>query len=188
MEERQIYLNFPKPYSTMKKLNSCLHLLLLISLLAVFFLVGCDPIDEWEPAATQYTPIMMKRSDMESIIKLERSRDIHDPAKIYRYEQYLFISERYEGIHIIDNRNPAAPVNQGFIRIPGCVDIATKGNTLYADNATDLIALDISDPAAIRVVSRVENAFPVLLPPDLGTIPEAYQNRPEDMIIIEWRK
>ena len=172
----------------MKKLNPSLSLLLLTGLLSGFFLVGCDPIEEWEPAATQYTPIMMKRSDMQNIIKLERSRDIHDPAKIYRYGQYLFISKRYEGIHIIDNQNPAAPVNQGFIRIPGCVDIATKENILYADNATDLIAIDISDPAAIQVVSRVENAFPVLLPPDLGTIPEAYQNRPEDMIIIEWRK
>jgi len=34
------------------------------------------------------------------------------------------------------------------------------GNTLYADSYVDLLALDISNPAAITVLKRVENAIP----------------------------
>lgn len=151
-------------------------------------LSGC-PIGEPEPIFyTQYAPIMMKRTEMEKAVRLEAAREINDPAKIYVKDQYVFISETYEGIHIIDNTNPRIPLNQGFIRIPGCVDIAIKGTTLYADNATDLLAIDMADPENIQVVSRVRNTFPVLLPPDLGEIPAAYQNRPEDMVIVAWKK
>ena len=140
------------------------------------------------PPYTAYSPLMMERSAMEQAIAQQAPRDIQDPAKIYAYGTYLFISEKFQGVHVIDNANPARPVNQGFIRIPGCVDMAVRGTTLFADNATDLVGIDVLDPTNVREISRVRNAFPVLLPPDLGQIPDVYQNRAEDMIIIEWRK
>jgi hypothetical protein len=68
------------------------------------------------------------------------------------------------------------------------VDVAVKGTTLFADNATDLIGLDVTDPNSVREISRVRHAFPVLLPPDLGELPEVYRNRDENLIIVEWRK
>ena len=153
-------------------------------------LIGCPGFD-WEeppPPYTAYSPVMMERNVMEQAITPQAPRDIQDPAKIYAYGTYLFISEKFQGVHVIDNANPARPVNLGFIRIPGCVDLAVKGTTLFADNATDLIGIDVSDPTNVREISRVRDAFPVLLPPDLGQIPEVYENRAEDMIIIEWRK
>ena len=151
-------------------------------------LSSCPGWEEPEPIFTEYSPIMMKRSDMEAIISQQPPRDIQDPAKIYAYGNYLLISEKFQGIHIVDNENPSRPINLGFIRIPGCVDMAVKDATLFADNATDLVSIDVSDPTNVRMIGRVPNAFPVLLPPDLGQIPETYQNRPEDMIIVEWRK
>ncbi len=154
----------------------------------LLFFTACTGGDDIGPPLTEYVPVMMLRSDMEAAVLQQPSRELSDPAKIYAYGDYLLISEKFQGIHVINNRNPAQPVNIGFIRIPGCVDMAVRGTTLFADNATDLITLDVSDPTDIRLLSRVKNAFPVLLPPDLGVIPEAYQNRPEDMIIIEWRK
>ena len=153
-------------------------------------LSGCIEFG-WEeppPAYTAYSPVMMERAQMEQAIAQQAPRDIQDPAKIYAYSNYLFISEKFQGIHVIDNQHPARPVNKGFIRIPGCVDMAVKGTTLFADNATDLVGIDVSDPTHVREISRVRHAFPVLLPPDLGLVPEVYQNRSEDMIIIEWRK
>ena len=144
--------------------------------------------DDPPPPYTEYSPVMMKRAEMEQAIGPEAPRDIQDPAKIYAYGNYLFISEKFQGIHVIDNQNPARPINQGFIRIPGSVDMAVKDATLFADNATDLIGIDISDPANVREISRVRDAFPVLLPPDLGLLPEVYQNRDPDLVIVEWRK
>ncbi len=159
-------------------------------LLLVGTLGGCiDWVDEAPPPPyTAYAPVMMERSAMEQAVAQQAPRDIQDPAKIYAYGNYLLISEKFQGVHVIDNANPARPVNLGFIRIPGCVDMAVKGTTLFADNATDLVGIDVSDPTNVREISRVRNAFPVLLPPDLGQIPEVYENRAEDMIIIEWRK
>jgi hypothetical protein len=40
------------------------------------------------------------------------------------------------------------------------VDLAVKGNTLYADLYTDLITLDITNPRDVKMMSIVENVFP----------------------------
>jgi len=169
-------------------MTKLLNLSLLLLLSSCFY-----PTDDWDAPPppefyTEYSPIMMERSKMEQSIEQQPAREISDPAKIYAYNQYLFITEKFKGVHVIDNQNPGRPVNMGFIRIPGCVDVAVKGTTLFADNATDLIGLDVSDPNNVREISRVRHAFPVLLPPDLGELPEAYRNRDENLIIVEWRK
>jgi hypothetical protein len=166
----------------------------LLNFSLLFLLSGCFyPTDDGgDPPPpdfyTEYSPIMMERSQMEQSIEQQSAREISDPAKIYAYNQYLFITEKFKGVHVINNENPDRPVNIGFIRIPGCVDVAVKGTTLFADNATDLIGLDVTDPNSVREISRVRHAFPVLLPPDLGELPEVYRNRDENLIIVEWRK
>ncbi len=158
-------------------------------LIAMSLFLSACPGEFVEPVVfTSYEPVLMQREQMESSVRLEAGREINNPAKIYRKDGYLFISEKYKGIHIINNLDPKKPVNTGFIRIPGCVDVAMKGNILYADNATDLLAIDLSNLSQVAVVKRIKNAFPVLLPPDLGEIPTAYANRPEDMIIVGWKK
>ena len=60
---------------------------------------------------------------------------------------------------MIDNSNPSTPVIIAFIPIPGNVDIAVVDNILYADNYIDLVALDISNPTAPKVVHREGNIF-----------------------------
>ena len=37
-----------------------------------------------------------------------------------------------------------------------------KGNTLYVDNAIDLVALDISNPQSVQVTERIPGIFPEL--------------------------
>jgi hypothetical protein len=69
------------------------------------------------------------------------------------------LNERNEGVHIVDNTDPATPVNLGFIRIPGNTDLAMCDNYLFADSYVDVITLDLNDPANIQVVNRLENIF-----------------------------
>ena len=164
-----------------------------IGILILVLLGSCYFIDFGVPEPdpifyTEYTPIMLTRAQLESAVRWETKREINVPAKIYTKDHLIFISEQYEGIHVIDNRNRYSPVNTGFIRIPGCVDMAMKENILYADNATDLIALDLSDMQNIRVVKRIKNTFPELSPPDAGVLPDDYRNRSENLIIVGWEK
>ncbi len=81
------------------------------------------------------------------------------PGKIYIYGRYLFINEVSKGIHIVDNANPAAPIFINFINIPGNIDLAVNTNVLYADSYVDLLAFDISNPANINLVKRVDDVF-----------------------------
>ena len=41
----------------------------------------------------------------------------------------IFVSERYRGIHVIDNSDPESPQDIAFIRVPGNIDIAMKGES-----------------------------------------------------------
>ena len=61
---------------------------------------------------------------------------------------------------MINNVDPANPIKLAFIEVPGCIDIAMKGNTLYVDNAIDLVALDVSDPLSVQVTERIPAIFP----------------------------
>ena len=107
----------------------------------------------------QFDPIYLGEKDIRSDISTESSRELNDPGKIYAYEHYLFINEQGEGVHIIDNSDPANPVNLGFIAIPGNVDIAVKDGYMYADNYMDVITIDITDPTNSRLVCREENVY-----------------------------
>jgi hypothetical protein len=111
---------------------------------------------------TQFTPIFMAESDMRQDATIVGSKDLKEPGKIYFYNNYIFINELREGIHIIDNTEPSSPQNMGFIEIKGNVDIAVKDNILYADNFMDLLAIDITDPLAPVQLSRQQDVFPIL--------------------------
>lgn len=87
------------------------------------------------------------------------ARALRNPGKIYSYGQYLLINEIEEGVHLIDNTDPARPVNLSFIQITGNRDMAVKNHILYADNAVDLLAIDISNPLAPVLRKRLENVF-----------------------------
>lgn len=87
------------------------------------------------------------------------AKKINNPGKIYVYGDYLFISEKMQGIHIIDNSNPEFPQPVGFIQVPGNADMAVKENVLYVDNLKDLVAIDISDPTQTKEIKRIKNVF-----------------------------
>ena len=135
-------------------------------LLSGLLLSGCFSSDDSPPPpsvsfdGTGYKPVYISPEEV-SKITFVAGKALEDPGKIYLLEPYLFVNEKGRGIHIIDNTDATAPENIAFISIPGNYDMAAKGNWLYADNFSDLLAFDISDPKAVRLVKRIENAVPI---------------------------
>ena len=130
-------------------------------LASVIFLSGCKKEKSCSEIRTYtyYTPVYQTAAIVRANIKSDAARTIVNPGKIYIKGNYIFLNEMNKGIHVIDNSNPASPVNMSFISMPGNVDIAVKGNTMYADFYTELVVLDITEPLNVRVKKFVENIF-----------------------------
>ncbi len=90
---------------------------------------------------------------------MDQPRPIKALGKIYYKDQYLYLNEPGEGIHVIDNRNPSSPIQKAFITIPGNYSLAAKGNTLYANSYMDLVSFDISDPQNVTELNRLNDVF-----------------------------
>lgn len=130
-------------------------------LFALLLLSGCikDTVKRTY-SYTLYRPVYKTTAAVRANIKSNGAVVIQQPGKLFIKGSYIFLNEVDKGIHVIDNSNPAQPKNVAFIDIPGNVDIAVKGNILYADLYTDLIALDIADPEKATVTKIIENVFP----------------------------
>ena len=114
-------------------------------------------------------PIYKKVNEIRTDIRMEGPRELKAPGKIYFYNNFIFINEYREGVHIVNNSDPSNPQIVGFVAIPGNIDMAVNGNLMYADNYIDLLTIDISNPQAPQLVSRTENVFNSLaLDVDLG--------------------
>lgn len=111
---------------------------------------------------TIYTPVYETVAKLKENIKSGSPEDLENPGKIVILGKYIFCNEIEKGIHIIDNQNPASPKNIAFIKIPGNMDLAVKGNTLYADSYSDLVTLDVSNPLDVILKKYSENAFQFL--------------------------
>ena len=127
---------------------------------ASFVLQGClkDTVES-TLTYTIYTPVYKTMREARNDIMTSSPIQIQYPSKIYLKDNYIFVSEAYKGIHIIDNTNPASPQNIGYIDIPNNKDMAIKNNILYADMYSDLLAIDISNPKNAKLKKVTENVF-----------------------------
>jgi hypothetical protein len=132
-------------------------------LLVVLFLPSCLQ-DDIVRSYTYYRPVFKTTAEVRAEIRSSEPIALENPGKIYFKNGYVFLNELYRGVHIIDIRNTKQPRIVSFVKIPGCVDIAVRGNILYADMYTDLIALDISDPLDIKKTTIIEGVFPNRMP------------------------
>ena len=137
----------------MKKIFLLLTVIVLTS-------VSCEKNDEKEYADYLVaTPLMMSQTEFRSSVDILPPRPIDESGKIYAYKDYIFVNDKYRGIHVIDNSNPENPQKVSFIEIAGNVDISIKDDILYADSIMDLIIFDISDINNITIVKRLENVL-----------------------------
>jgi hypothetical protein len=128
-------------------------------LVTVFILQSCLK-DKITKTYSIFEPVYKAKSEVLAEIKSGSSASVTNPGKIFMYGNYIFLNEINKGVHIIDNSNPSSPTIKGFINIPGNVDIAVKGNILYADLFTDLVVVDISDPLNATLKKVVPKIFP----------------------------
>jgi hypothetical protein len=135
-------------------------LLFLITLLGLSVLLeGCADRCEVTHQYTYLEPVYTTIDEVRASIEVVSPQSIHSVGKIYFKDDIIFLNQPGEGIHIINNEDPAHPVQLSFLKIPGNFDIAIKGNTLYADSFVDLIAFNVSDLSNIQEVNRVEGVF-----------------------------
>jgi hypothetical protein len=134
--------------------------MLFIGLLPVL-LDGCGraaPAPQPTDRTNGYRAAYIAVADLQKVVVMA-PQPLRNPGKIYVKSGYLFINDQQRGVHIVDNRNPAKPIMLGFISIPGNSEIALKDSILYANNGPDLLAINLGNPANVRVVKRISNVF-----------------------------
>lgn len=152
----------------MKKI---LLVLMVISLASV----SCEKNDDKDYADYLIaTPLMMSQVEFRNSVDVLPPQAVNESGKIYAYKDYIFVNDKYRGIHVIDNSNPENAQKISFIEIAGNVDISIKDDILYADSIMDLIIFDISDITNITVVKRLENVL------------QSYLTWPVEADIFDW--
>lgn len=158
-------------------MKSLLSRLLIVTAVSVL-LTSCLK-DKITKTYAIYTPVYKTKAEVFSALKAGTPAAVSSPGKIFLYGNYIFLNEVDKGVHIIDNSNPSAPVNKYFIPVPGNLDMAVKGNMLYVDMYADLLAIDISDPANIKLKDTISGLFPERIYAG-GFVPETGK------VIVDW--
>lgn len=145
-----------------KYLTHCPMKNVLLAFLAISFLFSCSDDDKSDELYADFLvarPLTMPIEEFRNGVDVIAPRPVEESGKIYAYQDYIFVNDKYRGVHVIDNSNPASPRKVSFIKIAGNVDISVKDNYLYADSLNDLIVLDISDINNISIVNRLLNVL-----------------------------
>ena len=137
-------------------------LLSILSLAIAFSFQSCvQDTCERRVTYTQYIAVYKTLDEIHTVqIANETPRTLEKPGKIYFYNDYIFINENKEGIHVIDNSNPENPQNITFIKIPGNEGISIQNGILYANTYIDLLSIDISNVLNANIIGRSESVFP----------------------------
>lgn len=129
-----------------------------------------------------YEPVVMPRAEFESAVVVKPTQDISNSGKIYIKDNLLFINEFRKGFHVFNYSNPENPIAVGFIQIPGATDLAVRNNTIYINQAVDLVTLQYSiSDNSLTVTNRNRNIFPQMIAPN-----GEYHNAPNEQIIIDF--
>jgi len=167
----------------MKNLKLLLYSITLVTSLSLqsCFYNYHDDDDFPTPQYSQYTPVIMSRAEMVNSIKMTEPKSMIKAGKIYVKDSYIFITDENKGFHIYDNSNPNAPKLTGFLEVPGATDMAIKNNTIYINQAVDLVAVSLNN-MQVTVQKRIANTFPQKISPD-----GRYHYAGENEIIVDWK-
>lgn len=127
-----------------------------------FLLIASCTNDDSNDGYKEYLvarPILMDQAEFTNSVSVIAPRPVDESGKVYTYGDYIFVNDKYRGVHVIDNRNPSQPVKISFIKIPGNVDISVKDNYLFADSLMDLVVIDISNIDQIEQINRLQNVL-----------------------------
>ena len=136
-----------------------------VYLLSCICLCNCAPIDEGRQVpdfpkgeVVGYKPIYMNQLTA-STIEVQAVQAMENPGKILLVGTRLYVNEKGKGLHVIDNTDPANPVKESFISIPGNLEVSAKDNYLFVDNLQDLVTLRINSDGTVTETDRKTNIF-----------------------------
>jgi hypothetical protein len=127
--------------------------------LIAFLFASCQKQDNEGKVVMGYKPIYIS-NNLAFETEVRAPEKFTDPGKMYLYNQYIYITDFGNGVHIIDNSDPANPTKLKFIKIPGVIDVAVKNGHLYADNFTDIVSFNIGDLNNITLSKRLKDVYP----------------------------
>ena len=135
------------------------NLIFVLLLSPLFLFTSCEE-DSDDEFTTVAVPVTQSIADFRASVEIQAPREIKESGKIYAWQNYIFINDKNEGVHIINNTDPFNPVKVQFLKIPRNTDVAIRNNMLYANNGMDLVVFDLSDMNAIKEAGRVKDIFP----------------------------
>src|SRR5690606_8461394 len=156
------------------------HLLWMLFAGATF--MSCNTKEE---VVDGWKPIYSSDENMD-VVDIKASEPLENPGRIYTYENLLLVNDQSKRIHIYDNTVNSNPTEVSFIGIPGNMDFSVRQGKIYADNITDMVIIDISNPASPFYVNRITNVFPVQQFPDEFGAFECVD--PSKGAVIGWEK
>lgn len=128
---------------------------------------------------TYYVPEYKLKTEVLADMTSSAPEPIVLPGRIVVKGNYIYINEMGKGIHVIDYSQPSSPKNISYIPIPGNGNLNIQGNYLYADEYTDLITLDISNPLDVKPVGATAKVFQET---------DYYPYSDSNYIIARWRR
>jgi len=159
-----------------------------IWILGVSFLVftGCKDkqFKKYTANVPVYTDFETFRNEL-GTVKVEPAKTIEEKGNIYFKDNYLFILDNFEGMHVIDNSNPEAPINKAYYSITGITGMAIQNQYLYVNAYTDLVIIDVSNIEQPIESGRLENVFEYAWPSHDPQYPLAEVD-PSKGIITGW--
>ncbi len=159
----------------------------IITLALAFTLASCNSnapksIIGWEPVYVSTATL--------HAIAIHEPRSTQSAGRIYKYgNQYSFQIDNGNGIHVIDNSNPALAQKIKFIQIPGVADLSIRNGILYTNNAQDLVAISLQNMQDLKIINRIEQIFPGVsqhVPPETNAwfiCPD-----PQKGTVVRWEK
>ena len=134
--------------------------------LLCLLIVGCnlfqdEEVDENLVDVTYFVPVYETTAQLAQKVSIDPPKDYAQAGKILIYQHYIFINKPQEGIHVVDNSDPANPQNLHFISIPGSIDMSIIDDHLYSDMFSALVVFDISTITAPVLIEdfTVEDVF-----------------------------
>ena len=128
-------------------------------LVGIVGLSSCADDDSQFEVVTVANAVLQTRTEIRNEIAVQPPTAIRTSGKIFVYQDYVFVNDQNEGVHVIDNSDPLAPQKISFIKIPGNEDVEVRNDILYADSYTDLVLFDISDINNIERIQIYEDVF-----------------------------
>jgi hypothetical protein len=122
-------------------------------------------------------------------IKNEKPKPLISGTNFILYKTLIFLIEKNEGIHIVDNSNPALPNFISFIALPSVQHLTAAEDVLYINYGKDLVLVDISNINNVKFLSSVKGFFST----DQEEVPQDYAGYFECVddkkgIIKSWEK